>query len=166
MLILFLFPPRDNVNNVTYLRRLYLLYIAHIYVKYIHQHDMYVFPKRQAETRDYNRDGERRDVCMEYKVHRYNAISFFIFSRVVIFKEDHISPRINSSSKEDRHLTCDASIVYPSFFRAHRSRYLVPLYFQDGARARRDEDRWIGKSKARDSLAGGKLRVVNSFCSS
>lgn len=91
---------------------------------------------------------------------------FFIFSRVVIFKEDHISPRINSLSKEDRHLTCDASIVYPSFFRAHRSRYLVPLYFQDGARARRDEDRWIGKSKARDSLAGGKLRVVNSFCSS
>lgn len=103
MLILFLFPPRDNVNNVTYLRRLYLLYIAHIYVKYIHQHDMYVFPKRQAEIRDYNRDGERRDVCMGYKVHRYNAISFFYifessyFQRGSYFSQDKLLEQRGSS---------------------------------------------------------------------
>lgn len=100
MLILFLFPLRDNINNITYLRGLYLLYIAHIYDKYIYRHGVYVFPKRQAEVWDYNRDGERKNVCMrDIKCIDITQYHFFIFSSVAIFKEDHISPRINSSSK-------------------------------------------------------------------
>lgn len=49
---------------------------------------------------------------MGYKVQRYNAISFFyVFESSYFQREAHISPWINSSSKEDRHLTRDASIL-------------------------------------------------------
>lgn len=69
-----------------------------------------------------------RDIkCIDIQYH-------FFYSRVVVLKVDHISPRINSWSKGSS-LTCDVSrrlffyrlsFVFPS-----ATRPLVSLYFQD-----------------------------------